>query len=83
MSLVSSVQYTSDAAVIGLSVGLLLDATTQYYVADSTQSNKVGTVRAKVYGPNIYLPSGTVLGKGQINDYGVRVLVEMTSTALA
>lgn len=83
MSLVNSVQYTSDAAIIGLAVGLLLDTGTNLFVADSTQSNKVGTVRGKVVGPNIFLPSGTVLGKGQINDFGVRVLVQFTVADLA
>ena len=81
MSLVNTTQWTGDT-LIGTTVGIALDTATNLFIADNGQSNKVGIIREKVVGPNIFLPSGTVLGKGQVNDYGVRVWVEMTSTAL-
>jgi hypothetical protein len=81
MSLVNTVVWTGDT-LLGTRVGLLLDTGTNLYVADNGQANKVGTVMAKVNGPNIFLPSGVVLGKGQINDLGVRVWVQFDAAAL-
>jgi hypothetical protein len=81
MSLLNTVQWTGDT-LLGTQVGLLLDTATNLFVADSTQSNKVAVIREKVVGPNIFLPSGSVLGAGQINDFGVRVYVELLSASL-
>ena len=66
-------------AVFGTTGGILLDATTNLFVFDQTQSNKIMTVWGKAVGPNILLPSGLVLGKGTIGDTGARVLVYFNS----
>jgi hypothetical protein len=61
-------------ATYGTTGGLLLDTTTNLFVFDPTQSNKVMTIWGKAVGPNIVLPSGVVLGAGQVGDTGARVI---------
>jgi hypothetical protein len=52
-------------ASYGTTGGILLDATSNLFVFDPTQSNKIMTVYAKVDGPN----------RGTVGDLGARVLV--------
>jgi hypothetical protein len=40
------------------------------------------TIFAKAVGPNILLPSGTVLGKGTVGDLGARVICFMNSAVV-
>ena len=60
-------------ASIGASIGVALDASTGYYIADTSASNKVATIIGEVDGP----------GKGTIGDFGKRVLIAFLATVLA
>jgi hypothetical protein len=59
-------------ANLGTLVGLAIDATTGYYLADPTASNLIGRIFAKPFAPNG--PFGG--GSGFAGDLGARVLVE-------
>lgn len=60
-------------ANIGTPVGLAIDSTTGYYVADPTASNIVAVINGKINGPSF----------GTNGDLGVRVLIAMNAAALA
>ena len=60
-------------ASIGASIGVALDASTGYYIADTSATNKVATIIGEVDGP----------GKGTIGDFGKRVLIAFLATVLA
>lgn len=66
----------------GTQLGLYLDATTNLFVLDPTQTNKVCTVYDKPFGPTALLPGGQYLGKGYPGDTGARVYVKFLSTVL-
>lgn len=59
-------------ATPGLAVGLLLDGTTGYFVADTSQSNKVGNIVRVVDSTPAYIP-------WVITDTGVRVIVQINA----
>ena len=59
-------------ANIGTAVGLNIDSTTGYFVADPNESNKVATIVEKIYGP----------GFGNNGDLAARVRIRMYSTVL-
>jgi len=61
--------------LIGTQVGLTLDATTGFFTADSTQSNKVATIVANA--------DGDFRTLGQVGDYGKRVLINFLASAVA
>lgn len=70
MSLAQAVAATTP----GTAVGLLLDGTTGYFVADTSQSNKIGTIVSVVTQPS---------QPWVITDTGVRVIVQINAaTAL-
>ena len=69
-------------ATINTQVGLFLDPTTNIFVADQTQTNKVAVIRQKAEGPYTLLPSGQYLGKGFPGDLGARVLVSFLPAVL-
>lgn len=63
----------SQQATYATAVGLAIDSTTGYYLADPTASNKVAVVTGKINGPSF----------GGVGDLGARVLIEMNASALA
>jgi phage tail sheath gpL-like len=65
-------------AILGTLVGLAVDATTGYYLADPLASNLIGRIFAKPFAPNG--PFGG--GSGFPGDFGARVLVEFLPSAL-
>lgn len=72
-------------AVIGTRVGLAVDGTTGYYLADPTASNKVATINGKPFGPNVtFTGNGTPTNsKGNVGDLGARVDIVFDASALA
>lgn len=60
-------------ANLGTAVGLGIDSTTGFFVADPNASNKVATVVEKIYGP----------GFGDTGDLAARVRIQMYPAALA
>jgi hypothetical protein len=69
-------------AALGTRVGLAIDPTTGFYVADPTAANKVATITAK---PNsVYTLTPTALtGVGNVGDLGARVDIVFDNSALA
>jgi hypothetical protein len=65
-------------AYIGSLVGLAVDPTTGYYLADPLASNKIGRIFAKPVAPNGLFGGGA----GTVGDLGARVLVEFLPAAL-
>lgn len=55
--------------------GITLDATTGFYVVDTSQSNKIVTIQGASSGPSPFF--------GSVNDTGARVRVTFSSSALA
>jgi hypothetical protein len=66
LSLVQAIAATSP----GTQVGLLLDGTTGYFVADTSQGNKIGTIVNPVIQPS---------QPWAISDTGVRVIVQINA----
>jgi len=62
-------------ALNGTQVGLTLDATTGFYVVDTSQSNKVAVITELSQGPAPFYPT--------IGDVGARVKVSFIASALA
>lgn len=73
ISLVNSVAWSQ--LLVGTQVGLTLDATTGWFVADPTQSNKVATI--------VQSADGDFRTLGQTGDYGKRVLINFLTSAVA